>query len=34
MSLQEYYQPYNIALEKLLTKLDYPVPSWLEEDLQ
>ncbi|KAK3889373.1 hypothetical protein Pcinc_006625 [Petrolisthes cinctipes] len=32
--LKEFYQPYNIALEKLLTKLDYPVPSWLEEDLQ
>ncbi|XP_042234271.1 bifunctional heparan sulfate N-deacetylase/N-sulfotransferase-like isoform X2 [Homarus americanus] len=32
--LKEYYQPYNIALEKLLTRLDYPVPGWLEDELQ
>ncbi|KAG0711310.1 Bifunctional heparan sulfate N-deacetylase/N-sulfotransferase [Chionoecetes opilio] len=32
--LKEYYQPYNVALEKLLTRLDYPVPRWLEEELQ
>ncbi|KAK8384674.1 hypothetical protein O3P69_014327 [Scylla paramamosain] len=32
--LKEYYQPYNVALEKLLTRLDYPVPKWLEEELQ
>ena len=24
---------HNIALEKLLKRLGYPIPSWLEEDL-
>lgn len=31
--LKNFYKPYNIALEKLLNRLDYVVPSWLFEDL-
>ncbi|XP_042891362.1 bifunctional heparan sulfate N-deacetylase/N-sulfotransferase-like isoform X2 [Penaeus japonicus] len=32
--LKDFYQSYNVALEKLVTRLDYPVPGWLEDDLQ
>ncbi|CAL4117573.1 unnamed protein product, partial [Meganyctiphanes norvegica] len=32
-TLKNFYKPYNIALEKLLNRLDYVVPSWLFEDL-
>ncbi|XP_076066452.1 N-deacetylase and N-sulfotransferase sfl [Oratosquilla oratoria] len=31
--LRDYYQPHNVVLEKLLTRLNYPVPVWLLEDL-
>lgn len=31
--LQSFYMTHNIALEKLLKRLGYPIPLWLEEDL-
>jgi len=31
--LQSFYMTHNIALEKLLKRLGYPIPIWLEEDL-
>ncbi|XP_055331918.1 bifunctional heparan sulfate N-deacetylase/N-sulfotransferase-like [Paramacrobiotus metropolitanus] len=33
--LQHYYQPYNVALHKVLTRLNQPVPlpRWLQADL-
>jgi len=30
---QSFYMTHNIALEKLLKRLGYPIPLWLEEDL-
>lgn len=30
---QAFYMTHNIALEKLLKRLGYPIPMWLEEDL-
>lgn len=32
--LKDFYQSYNVALEKLITRLEYSVPTWLEDDLQ
>ncbi|MCL4125710.1 UNVERIFIED_CONTAM: hypothetical protein GTU68_025104 [Idotea baltica] len=32
--LKEFYKHPNIALEKLLVRLNYPVPSWLYQELQ
>jgi hypothetical protein len=31
--LQKYYMAGNVALEKLLTRLGYPMPAWLKDDL-
>lgn len=31
--LRTYYRLYNEALLKLMTRLGYPIPPWLEEDL-
>lgn len=31
--LQSFYMTHNIALEKLLKRLGYPIPLWLEEEL-
>lgn len=30
---QSVYMTHNIALEKLLKRLGYPIPLWLEEEL-
>lgn len=32
--LKRYYRKHNIALSKLLHKLNMVVPDWLEEDLR
>ena len=31
--LRSFYRPHNEALVKLLSKLGYTSPAWLEEDL-
>ncbi len=32
--LKNYYRIYNENLLKLLKRLGYPIPDWLEEDLK
>lgn len=32
--LQRYYRPHNVALHRLLTRLGYPTPQWLQAELK
>ena len=32
--LRNFYRPHNEALVKLLSRLGYTTPDWLEEDLK
>lgn len=31
--LHKFYLPYNVALSKLLNRINHPLPQWLEEEL-